>query len=170
MFELNTDWELLKFKHEILGQSLEELAKDHSLSLPVLKFNAKDWKQVPLAMENTISFEGITSLEDVISKLGDKASAQTEAFQILKQRFLGPKYIELETVLLHKTIELASGVTSQDPGAAKTLRSLASILGDLLDHNPLLSSRDRNDSEFGGGAKEWKVTFVDAVKEKGPTE
>jgi hypothetical protein len=163
MFEANTDWELIKFKHEVLGQSLEDLARESNVSLPVLKFNAKDWKQIPLALENQISFEGISSLEDIINKLGDKTSAQTEAFQVLKQRFLGPKYIELETVLLHKTIEMAQSATD-----AKTLRSIASILGDLLDHNPLLSSRDRSDdNEFG--SKEWKVTFVDTTKEK-PSE
>jgi hypothetical protein len=160
MFEISTDWELLKFKHEVLGQTLEDLARENNISLPVLKFNAKDWKQLPLVEGNQISFAEITSLEDIIDKLGDKTSAQTEAFQILKQRFLGPKYIELETVLLHKSIEMAREATD-----AKVLRSIASILNDLMEHNPLLTSRDRgDDSAFT--KKEWKVTFVDVVKEQ----
>lgn len=158
-----TNWELLKFKYEVLGCSIEDIAQEHSLSLPVLKFNSQTWKKLPLAREEPLDLEGLTSLEDILIKLGNETSSQTKAFAILKQKFLGPKYVELETVLLHKAIEMATELKSSDPRSAATLRSLATVLGDLLVRNPLLTPGDEAE---GGAATEWKVTFVDANKEE----
>ena len=131
--------------------------------MPVLKFNSQTWKKLPLAREEPLDLEGLTSLEDILIKLGSETSSQTKAFAILKQKFLGPKYVELETVLLHKAIEMAMELKSSDPRSAATLRSLATVLGDLLERNPLLTPGDEAE---GGAATEWKVTFVDANKEE----
>jgi hypothetical protein len=160
----DTNWELLKFKYEVLGASIEDLAREHNVSEPVLKFNSQTWKKLPLALEKPLDLEGITSLEDILTKLGSETSSHTKAFAILKQKFLGPKYVELETVLLHKAIEMASNLSSSDSRSAQTLRSLATVLGDLLERNPLLMPGDSLSE--GDGTKEWKITFVDASKEK----
>ena len=164
----NTNWELLKFKYEVLGVSLADLAVEHKVSEPVLKFNSQTWKMIPLASKGSMGLEDVKSIEDVLVKLGNETASQTKAFAVLKQKFLGPKYVELETVLLHKAIEMASELKSNDPRAANTLRSLATILGDLLAQNPLLGSGlDELDT---GEAKEWKVTFVDATNKEGGTD
>jgi hypothetical protein len=160
-----TNWELLKFKHEVLGVSIETLALENQVSLPVLQFNSKDWKQIPLASKEPLDLKDVTSLEDILLKLGSETSSQTKAFAILKQKFLGPKYVELETVLLHKAIEMASEIKGNDPRGAQTLRSLATVLSDLISHNPLLIVGENE--EDASTAREWKVTFVDATdKEK----
>lgn len=160
---METNWDLLKFKYEVLGISVEDLAQEHSLSPPLLKFNSKDWKQIPLASQTPLDLEGLTSLEDVLVKLGSETSSQTKAFAILKQKFLGPKYVELETVLLHKAIEMAGELKSSDPRAANILRSVASVLSDLLTHNPLLAP----DNELlDDSTKEWKITVVDSTERK----
>ena len=162
---LDTNWDLLKFKHEVLGSSIEALAHEHQVSLPVLQFNSKDWKQIPLASKELLDLKDITSLEDILLKLGSETSSQTKAFAILKQKFLGPKYVELETVLLHKAIEMAQEIKSNDPRAAQTLRSLATVLSDLIAHNPLLTTGDESDTDTL--SREWKVTFVDATEKEG---
>jgi hypothetical protein len=162
---LDTNWELLKFKYEVLGIPIETLALENQISLPVLQFNSKDWKQIPLASKEPLDLKDITSLEDILTKLGSETSSQTKAFAILKQKFLGPKYVELETVLLHKAIEMAGELKSSDPRSAQTLRSLATVLGDLLLRNPLLTVGENEENT--STAREWKVTFVDATdKEK----
>lgn len=163
----DTNWELLKFKHEVLGSSLQDLAQEHCVSFPVLEFNAKDWKQIPLASKEPMDLKDVTSIEDILSKLGSETSSQTKAFAILKQKFLGPKYVELETILLHKAIEMAHGVSSNDARGANTLRTLATVLSDLLERNPLLTVG--GDVEDATTAKEWKVTFVDTTN-KVPNE
>ena len=160
---LDTNWDLLKFKYEVLGASVESLAQEHQVSLPVLKFNSQNWTQIPLAKKKPLDLKGLSSLEEVLSELGNETSSQTKAFAILKQKFLGPKYVELETVLLHKAIKMASEIKENDPRGAQTLRSLATVLSDLLTHNPLLVS---GDAVEGDGTKEWKVTFVDASKKE----
>jgi hypothetical protein len=160
----DTNWELLKFKYEVLGTSLEDLAIEHGISGPVLKYNSQTWKRLPLALDKPLDLEGVSSLEDILTKLGSETSSQTKAFAILKQKFLGPKYVELETVLLHKAIEMASELKSSDPRSAQTLRNLATILGDLLTHNPLLTPGEGMSE--GDGTKDWKITFVDANKEE----
>jgi len=161
MDEIN--WELVQFKYEVLGSSLETLAQEYHLSLPVLKFNSKDWKQIPLAQQQ-LGLEDISSLEDILTKLGDQTASQAKAFAILKQKFLGPKYVELETVLLHKAVQMASAIKEGDPLGHRTLRSLATVLADLLEQNPLLRSMD--DVDGNHNSREWKVTIVDAKEEK----
>ncbi len=163
-----TNWELLKFKYEVLGISIEDLAKEHCVSVPVLKFNSQSWKKVSFGMEKPLDLQGVSSMEDILLRLGSETSSQTKAFAILKQKFLGPKYVELETVLLHKAIEMAAELTSSDPRSANTLRSLATVLGDLLARNPLLTPGEHEDE---GTSREWTVTFVDAEnKEKNEDE
>ena len=155
-----TNWELVQFKYEVLGIPLEELAREYNLSLPVLKFNSRDWKQLPLALKEPLDLKGLTSLEDVLTKLGEETGNQTKAFGVLKQKFLGPKYVELETVLLYKAIEMAQELKANDSRGASTLRSLANVLTDLLANNPLLApDREMEGSE---NSREWKITVVDS--------
>jgi len=155
---LETNWELIQFKYEVLGISLEELAREYTLSLPVLKFNSKDWKQLPLALKEPLDLKDLTSLEDVLTKLGEETASQTKAFGVLKQKFLGPKYVELETVLLYKAIAMAQELKASDSRGASTLRSLANVLTDLLANNPLLAPN----SEIEGteNSREWKIMVV----------
>lgn len=167
-FDQDTNWELIQFKYEILGNSLEQLAQEYHLSLPVLKFNAKEWKQSPLVKEKPLQLSDISSLEEIITKLGSQTETQSKAFAILKQKFLGPKYIELETVLLHKTIAMAENIKSNDPIGHRTLRSLTTVLADLLQNNPLLNGKGDNDEDGSNNSREWKITVVKAdSREKG---
>ena len=85
----DTNWDLVKFKYEVLGITLEQLAAEYSESLAVLKFNSQTWKQIPLAKQEQINLEDISSLEDVLERLGDETATQTKAFSVLKQKFLG---------------------------------------------------------------------------------
>ena len=155
----DTHWELLQFKHEVLGYTLEELAREHNLSLPVLNYNAQHWKQIPLAKEK-LDLEDLTSFEEILSKLGEQTERQSRAFSILKQKFLGPKYIELETVLLHKAIGLAGNVKENDPMGAKTLQSLVNVLTDLLKHNYLIGGRNE-EGELTEN-REWRIIVEDS--------
>ena len=161
MHDIN--WELLKFKYEVLGVSIEDLASEHSVSGPVLKFNSQDCNQLSLASQQPLDLKDLTSLEDILLKLGSETASQTKAFGILKQKFLGPKYVELETVLLHKAIEMANALKSEDPRGAATLRSLSTVLHDLLEQNPLLTPGEKTEDEKE--ATEWKITIVEAKEE-----
>ena len=161
----DTNWELLKFKYEVLGNDLDQIAEEHQVSPAVLKYNAKDWKQIPLARKEPLNLEELKSLEDVLSKLGEETAAHTKAFAILKQKFLGPKYVELETVLLHKAIEMANGLSAQDPRGAATLKNLASILTELLAKNPLLTVGTTEEITDPNN-REWKITVVDSRKDR----
>lgn len=158
------NWSLIKFKYEFLGFSLEDLAAEHSISLAVLQYNSKDWKQISLEQEELVDLEGIKSIEDVLVKLSKQTTNQTQAFLILKQKFLGPKFMELETVLLHKAISLASNIDSKDPRAASTLKSITEVLVNLIGQNPLLKSGEGVGG--GDGEKVWEVRIVEAEKEK----
>jgi hypothetical protein len=160
----DTNWEIVKFKYEILGASLESLAEEHSLSLAVLQYNSKSWKQISLEQENLVDLEDIKSIEDVLVKLSKQTLNQSQAFLILKQKFLGPKFMELETVLLLKAISLASNINDKDPRAASTLKSLTEVLVNLVGQNPLLKS---GESLGGGdGEKVWEVRVVETKEEK----
>jgi len=158
------NWELLKFKYEILGISLSELAVSHKVSEPVLSYNAKEWKKIPLEFAESLDLSEITSLEDILKKLGNQTATQTKAFAVLKQKFLGPKYVELETVLLHKAIEMAAAINGSDPFGVKVLKTLSEVLNSLLERNPLLSTE--NETAINDSSRKWEVIIVDANKEE----
>jgi len=160
----DVNWELVKFKYEMLGYSLEDLAKEHSLSTAVLDYNSKSWKQISLEQDASIDIKSIESIEDVLTKLNSQVINQTQAFQILKQKFLGSKYIELEAILLQKTISIASHISDDDTKAASTLRSLTEVLTNLIGQNPLLKSEGVDNIDRD---KVWEIRVVEAKpKEK----
>lgn len=163
MFDTDINWELVQFKYEVLGLSLETLAQEYKISEQLIKFNAQSWKQLPLELDKPLDLKGFKSLDEILLKLGEQTSNHTKAFAILKQKFLGPKYIELETTLLHKAIKMAGELESCDVGASRTLTAITGVLSELLKNNPLLApDHEANQSD----SKEWKVTFVDASKDK----
>jgi len=155
----DTNWDLIQFKYEFLGFSLIDLAREHSVSFAVLEYNSKNWKQISLVQDNPVDMSDIKSLDDIIKKLSTQTLNQTQAFQILKQKFLGPKYIELETVLLHKAISIAANIKEDDPRSASTLKSLTETLVNLISQNPLLKS---GEVVSGEGDKIWEVRIVNA--------
>ena len=160
----DTDWNLIKFKYEFLGFSLEDLAAEHSISLAVLQYNSRTWKQISLEQENLVDIKDINTMEDVLVKLSKQTINQTQAFLILKQKFLGPRFMELETILLHKAILMATNLNDKDPRAASTLKSITEVLTNLIGQNPLLKSGEATSE--GEGDKVWEVRIVEAEKGK----
>ena len=156
---VDINWELVQFKYEFLGVSLEQLAREHSISGAVLDYNSKNWIQLSLGQDNLVDMEDIKSIDDVIKKLSKQTINQSQAFLILKQKFLGSKYVELETTLLHKAIKVASNIDENDHRAATTLKSLTETLMNLINQNPLLKS-----GEFGGEDEDkvWQIRVVTA--------
>jgi len=162
----DTNWNLVQFKYEMLGYSLEDLAKEHSISTAVLDYNSKNWKQISLEQDISINMDDIKSIEDVLVKLNSQVINQTQAFQILKQKFLGSKYIELEIILLQKTISIASNISDTDIKAVTTLKSLTEILTNLINLNPLLKSEVTKNDENKDKDKVWEVRFIETEPKK----
>jgi len=157
------NWDLVQFKYEFLGFSLADLANEHNISTAVLNYNAKGWKQISLDQDDLTSLDEIASLDDVLNKLGKQTISQTQAFSIIKQKFLGPKFIELESILLHKAVSVASNLDEKDTRSASTLKNLVDVLTNLISQNPLLKS---GDTEEGDGDKLWVVKVIGADGEE----
>jgi len=155
------DWNLLKFEFEVLGKSLEEIQEAYEINPAVMKYQARDWVQSGLSKHHDIKFTKLESIKDLTDEITAQVKDQSTAQLLLKQYHLLPRYIQLENILLQKSIQLASSLESSTPGAAATIRSLVNSLTDLLKHNPMLSP-DMQDSGIRPEEKdrEWKVTFV----------
>ena len=161
---MDANWDLIKFKYEFLGFSIEDLAAEHSISTAVLQYNSKNWKQISLVQDDLVDMKDIKSIDDVLTKLSKQTINQTQAFLILKQRFLGPKFMELETVLLQKSISIASNLDEKDVRGATTLKNLTDVLTNLIGQNPLLKSGESMSD--GESDKIWEIRVVDVEKEK----
>lgn len=162
---MDINWELVQFKYEFLGFSLADLAVEHGISTAVLDYNAKGWNQIIFSEDDPVDMDEIKSIGDILSKLGKQTINQTQAFSIIKQKFLGPKFIELETILLHKAINIASNLNEKDARSANTLKNLVDVLTGLLAQNPLLGSKD--DPNEGDGDNVWEIKIINAPE---PTE
>ena len=160
----DTNWDLVRFKYEFLGFSLESLAREHNLSTAVLEYSSKDWSQISLGQDVLVDMKDIKSIDDVLKKLSKQTINQSQAFQILKQKFFGSKYMELEATLLHKAVQIASNLDEKDSRAASTLKSLTETLINLISQNPLLKSWEVGNTEDSD--KVWEVRIVSA-KPKG---
>lgn len=149
-----TNWEILKFKYEVLGVSLEALSLDTKISLPILRHNAKegDWNKLPLAEDPESS---ITQANDV-SKL----------YSALKQKALSSKYIELEMVLLFKAVELANNLETENSSNVLILKNLTEILTNLLANNPSLRPELPDTSSTLKVPQSWEINIIHGNQEK----
>lgn len=154
---VETNWDLLKFKYEVLEYTLEHLATESGLSIPLLEHAAQEWEQVPL--------EERKANTDLEGDIRSDVVEQSRIFSLLKQKFLNPKYIELETTLLHKAIEAAGNIDTSSPGSAKTIQMLTSTLSDLLTEQRALLG----DPSAGSETKTWEINIVDSGTENGKT-
>lgn len=151
MPEIN--WELIKFKYEVLEISLDRLAEEHGISPSALQYAAKNWEQVPLVERG----EDFDAVEGVQSGLVE----QSKIFSMLKEKFLGPKYIELETTLLHKAIEIANSIPAEGIGAAKIVKDLAEIYKNLT-----VEKNKDIDNHLIDTPTKWEVVVVDPEVKK----
>lgn len=163
-FQIDVNWDIVKFKYEVMHRSLEELAAEYSLSLKVLQFTASSWQRIPLAKDISVQFDDsalsdVTTLTDALKA---KVENKTQVFSVLKQKFLAKKYTELETILLYKAIDIATSISSTDPAAARTVRSLTETLKELLDMNPLL--KPQVEDIVGDKDTVWTVNVVSEQK------
>jgi len=156
------NWDLVQFKYEFLGFSLEDLANEHHISTAILNYNAKTWKQISLEQDDLTDLKEIESIDDVLGKLSKQTINQTQAFSIIKQKFLGPKFIELETILLHKAIAIATNLDEKDTRSASTLKHLVDVLTSLIDQNPLLKNSETEGEESD---KTWEVRIIHTTTE-----
>jgi hypothetical protein len=159
---METNWELIKFQYEILGTSLEDLAVEHEVSPTVLKYNAASWKRIPLAEQKLLDFKDLSSVESITKEVVQHVRDQARASSLLKQKFLGPKYIALEALLLTKANAVLASLDPKEKGAANSIKTISSVLKELLEQNYLLSAEAEKE-ELGESAAptEWKVTIVE---------
>jgi hypothetical protein len=145
---LSTNWDILRFKYEVLGISLEALAIDTGISIPLLERNSKNWKQVSL-------------VEDDGSKVLSVAEQSSKLQSVMKSKILGPKYVELEMLLLYKAIEIANNMNdSTDNSNIVALKNLTDILSNLLSQNPSLIPAKQDTGEIAPTEQKWEINIV----------
>lgn len=154
------NWGLLKFKYEVLGASLEAISADHGVSLPVLTLIAEEWKPLPLESMKEVPLEELKTFDEVVEKLKSNTISQMQAFNILKDKFLSSKYVELESLLLIKTIEVMNSIEDSGLQAANIIQKVAAVFTSLKAiQNPV-------DTSTGSGTTKWEVTVLDGSGEK----
>jgi len=151
------NWEILKFKHEVLGASLEQIAGETGISLSLLNHCAKAWKPLNLTGLKEISLEDVQSFDELIDRLRDNTYSQTEAFELLKERFLTTEYIELETLIVHKAISIVSSLVPTHQDSPRYLKSMAEVLTSLK----VKAARQPEDDEGTRRITKWEITVVD---------
>jgi hypothetical protein len=158
---METNWDLIKFQYEVLGESLEDLAAVHEVSPAVLKFNAESWKPIPLAQQKALQFPDLSSLEEITKEMAKQVREHARTASLLKQKFLGPKYIALEAMLLTQATTILSNIDPKDPRSANSVKTITSVLKELLEQNSILHvSSEKEDFEAGTGPTKWEISFV----------
>jgi hypothetical protein len=159
---MDTNWELIKFQYEILGSSVEDLAAEHEVSATVLEYNAKSWKRIPLAEQKALDIKDLTSLDSITKEVVQHVREQARASSLLKQKFLGPKYIALEAMLLTKANLVLASLDPKEKGAANSIKTISSVLKELLEQNYLLSAdAEREELSDASAPTEWTIRIVE---------
>ena len=163
------NWDLLKFQYEVLGVPLEEIQSENDISDALLQYNSRDWNQAPLISRKNLQFTNLDSLTELTDEVIGQVQEESQITNTIKQKFLLPKYIELESILLEKSISLAKGLEAER-ASASALNTLTSVLTSLLKHNPILAPANQDEESKGNQDREWKITFVGADAESPDTE
>lgn len=144
----STNWDIIKFKYEVMGLSLEAIAVDTGLDISLLRHNAKSWKQLSL-------------VEDDGDRALTAAERASKIHSILKTSHLGPKYVELEMILLYKAIEISNNLTdSADNSNIVALKNLTDVLANLLAQNPALAQVRKDSEAFLPKENKWEINII----------
>lgn len=144
----STNWDIIKFKYEVMGLSLEAIAVDTGLDISLLRHNAKSWKQLSL-------------VEDDGDRALTAAERASKIQSVLKTSHLGPKYVELEMILLYKAIEISNNLTdSSDNTNIIALKNLTEVLGNLLAQNPALAQVRKESEAFLPKDNKWEINII----------
>lgn len=164
------DWNLVQFKYEVLGYSIEEIQDEYQLSDAHINYISKGWKRVPAAERKHLTFTKLESLEEVTEEVKAQIAEESETLTTLKQKYLLPKFLELENAILTKAISLAQKLDA-DKSNVNSLQTLTSILNNLLPNNPLINKRaEVVEPGTPHSPQEWKLTIVDPTKSQGTEE
>lgn len=143
-----TNWDIIKFKYEILGMSLEAIHVDTGLSMPLLQANSKKWNQLSLVEDENVALSSAERAQKIQS--------------VLKQTHLGPKYVELEMILLYKAIEIAENLdASADNSNIVALKNLTAVLSNLIANNPALVPAQKDDGSLSPQSdNKWEINII----------
>lgn len=160
---MEINWDLIRFQYEILGSPLEDLAREHEITLPVLRYNADTWEPIPLAQQKALQFPDVSSLEVITKEMTKQVKNHARAASVLKQRYLGPKYIALEALILSKATMAMTSLDVKDPRAANSIRTITSVMKELLEQNSILHvDSEKEDLGTDSAPTKWEVKFVDS--------
>ena len=133
----NMDFKTIRMRYELLGDSLQDLAQEYSLTLEQINYLASEegWTQnlLPTPAVNDKNVEGYAKslLETTRHKLS--------ILSVYNQLALRPQYISLEHTLLEKAVAMAKTLDPNEPMAVSKLKTLTSILNDLSNRLGLLA-------------------------------
>jgi hypothetical protein len=155
------NWDMVKFEFEVLGATLEDLEEKYEVAPALMKYNARNWAPCPATKQKELAFTKLEDIETLTDEIASQVKQESEIVSLVKQKFLLPKYVHLEQILLEKTITLATSLEATDRASANAIKTLASVLRDLLAHNPILAPQETELTK-SDEPMEWKVTYVDA--------
>ncbi len=153
------NWDLLKFKYEILGVGLPEIQAEYEISDSLMQYNSRNWHVVPASQRKSIKFTSIEDITSLTSDIAEQVRNEAEIISLVKQKFLFPKYVELEHILLTKAIAIANNMPEETTSAG-TISLLQGVLYEMLRHNPIINM-DTEESTVVA-AQKVEVTVVNA--------
>jgi len=131
------DFKTLRMRYEILGDTLEDLAVEYSLTSDQIHYLAREeqWTQslLPTPHVDTKNVEGYAK------SLLEATKHKLSILSVYNQLSLRPQYITLEHTLLDKAVQMASLLDPNEPMAVSKLRTLTGILNDLSNRLGLLA-------------------------------
>lgn len=132
---VNVDWGLLQLQYEILGVSVEELAKEYGLAPRVISYAADErgWKRNSLAVSSQDYPSNTSDSSD--QSIADLIADKQKLLTTVKRATLLPQYIALEAALLGKCLKLVNHLADDDPTNAKPLKEISEIYSSLK-HGP----------------------------------
>ncbi len=130
-----TDWQLIRMHYEVLGYSVQELAKSHhvSPSLIVAAIKKEQWERHPIVQsvkhwtratnpDGTLQTEP-EILEDVKSK--------AQIMDLLRNTERSPDLFKAEAMILSKIGEIVASIDASDVTASKQLKNLVECVKNL---------------------------------------
>lgn len=148
----SVDWNLLKFQYEVLGFTIDQLAKENpSTTAGLIQDAAKEQRWEAGSIDTLVPvIQNEDNNKNSLEQFTEAAKAQLIGSNLMKQKHLFPEFAKCEAILLSKISQAAISLDMNDEKAYTKISNLVKSLQGLLAHNQFLTTTIDPESTAGG--------------------
>lgn len=124
-----TDWKLVRMHYEVLGETVQELAKSHNISSNLINaaLKSEQWERHPIVK----SVKHWTKSNRDEEGFQDDIKSKADIMALLRAANRSPDLFRVESILLSKIESICGEIKDDDPDASRQMKNLVECIKEL---------------------------------------